>query len=199
MIEFRIRSLDEEDEQFNDNERKYQRHLNTYANIMGQSCDLFKYFVHDFFHDGQIRAMGFSEDFQEFHFEISCPNIRKAKSSIVSYLKPVWFKCRFTGICGFWLETNKFNESNNPLSEYEKRIIFLSSEVNTMSHEIQHNSEIYGDEFSSIIMKLMPVERNIALIFNSVEVRAVESLAFESIQGNPDYQIPIFDGFSKQG
>jgi hypothetical protein len=92
------------------------------------------------------------------------------------------------------METKKYDDLNDPLGEREDKVLFLRSEINTMESEIMKNNAMYGDRFFSIILKLMPVERSIALIFKSLEVLAVDQDLFNRISQGNEYRVPLFKG-----
>lgn len=54
------------------------------------------------------------------------------------------------------MEILKVDDYNNPLAENED-VLFLESEINTLTEEIEKYNNLYKDEFFSIIIKTLPI------------------------------------------
>lgn len=125
---------------------------------------------------------------------ISCPNIEKVdKNGAITYMEPIWFICRFEGVANFEMDTFMLDKSNNPLSQKERTALFLESEINTLTDTIDKYGKTYKDEFLSIIIKTLPVQRNISIIFRNLKVDAEEPLAFQLLKQNKTIKIPFYD------
>ena len=176
----------------------YQKKYNQYLQFLDKfdqkdQRDLWAFFVKEFFHDGTIDKVSFSNDMQTLSLRISCPNIeRKTKDGHNSYIPPVWFVCEFSGVARFQMEAFKVDEFNDPFAQKERSVVFLESEINTLTDEISNSISKYGDNCYSIIIKTLPIERNLSLIFLNLIVRAEEPLAFQLLVDDPSIKMPLY-------
>lgn len=186
---FRIRSNDDVDEKTVMNKyQEYGKFLNKFNKK--ENKDLWTFFETDFFHDGQIKDLQFSINLQSLSFRVSCPNIKRSNS--MTFINPIWFTCKFEGVVNFQLEIQRLDDSNDPLSLNETKVLFLESEINTLTEEIEKYNNLYDDEFISIIIKTLPMERNFSLVFNSLKVEPEEPLAFELVKQDKTFEIPPY-------
>jgi len=188
-MNFRIRPNNIDDEipisEFED----YFNYLNKFNK--NENKDLWTFFEKDFFHDGQIKELQFSNNLQNLSFKVSCPNIKRNNGNSSAYIKPIWFTCRFEGVVIFQLEVQKLDDINDPLSENETKVLFLESEINTMKDELEKYKSLYDNDFISLIIKTLPVERNFSLVFQSLKVEPDEPLAFELIKQDKSFDVPL--------
>jgi frataxin-like iron-binding protein CyaY len=189
-MNFQIRSNDANDKDYMAKFEEYQNYLKRFN--MNEHRDLWSFFAADFFHDGRIEGLQFSVDIQSMVFKVSCPNIKRNDVNSWSYIKPVWFTCKFEGVTYFQMEAQKIDEDNDPLLANEKYVRFLESEINTLTEKIEKYNNIYKDEFFSIIIKTLPIQRDFSLIFRTLKVTPIEPLAFEIIKQDKNYEIPLF-------
>jgi hypothetical protein len=183
-MNFRIRSNNDDKDIMLKNE-KYLNYLKKFN--MNQNKDLWSFFGTDFFHDGQIQNFQFSTDMRNLSFKIACPNIKHNNV----YIEPIWFTCLFEGVVSFQMEVLKVDDYNNPLAENED-VLFLESEINTLTEEMEKYNNLYKDEFFSIIIKTLPIQRDFSIIFRALTVTPIEPLAFEIIKQDKKYEIPFF-------
>jgi hypothetical protein len=194
-MDFYIRSNDDNDKDYMAKYEEYQSHLRKFN--LNEHKDLWAFFATDFFHDGIMEAFQFSQDMKRLSFRISCPNIKVNRGDSWKYINPIWFTCRFEEIVSIQMEILKKDECNDPLAVTEKNVKYLESEINTLAGQIEKYNIMYQDEyqeeFQSIIIKTLPCQRNISLIFRSLSVEPDEALAFELMKGNSAFEIPLFD------
>ncbi len=174
--------------------RKQQRYMEFLQQFERKNHpDLFAYFGADFFHDGEITAMGFQNAMQALFMRISCPNIKRYDSERTSkYIEPVWFTCFFYGVAALNMETRRLDPANNPLAGDDESVIFLESEINSLNADLSHYSSLYNEEFCSLLVKTLPVQRNFSIIFTNVIVEPEEPAAFELLRHHNDYHVPLF-------
>lgn len=184
-MNFRIKSNNPNDKDLVKKNEKYLNYLKKFN--MNQNRDLWSFFATDFFHDGQIQNIQFSTDMRNLFFRIACPNIKRNNN----YIEPIWFTCLFEGVVNFQMEVLKVDDHNNPLVENEN-VLFLESEINTLTEELEKYNNIYKDEFFSIIIKTLPIQRDFSIIFRTLTVSPIEPVAFEIIKQDKNYEIPFF-------
>lgn len=185
-MNFRIRSNNDDEKDIVTKNEKYLNYLKKFD--MNQNKDLWSFFTTDFFHDGQILDIQFSTDIHNLALRIACPNIKRNDN----YIEPIRFTCLFEGVVGFQMEALKVDDYNDPLAENEVDVLFLDSEINTLTEEIEKYNNLYTDEFFSIIIKTLPIQRDFSVIFRALTVTPIEPLAFELIKHDKNFEIPFF-------
>jgi hypothetical protein len=192
MINFKIRSNESDDPEAMNKYEHYFTFLK--ESSVNKHWDLHAFFVKDFFHDGSIRKFKLSADMQNIKFEIACPNIKNNENGNWGYIDPVWFACRFGGVAHFQLETQKIDQYNDPLSISEKGVLYLESEIETLTDEIRKYSNLYNVSFHSIIIKTLPMQRYFSLVFRTLKVEPADPVAFEAMKQNRFFDVPLFTG-----
>jgi hypothetical protein len=161
----------------------YRKHLKQFNKR--NDGDLWRFFYWDFFHDGVIENINFSPGLTEFSFEIWCPNIKRYVVEHDYEYVNAKFLCRFQGLRWFSLENDE-DEGHGGGKAY-----FLSSEINTLDEEIRKYS-VPEDEYemNSLIIELD--SGYMCLVFCSLSVEAIESLAFSMMLSDKQHEVPIF-------
>jgi len=148
--------------------------------------DLVRYFAGDFFHDGQIKSLVFLENFKRVELLISSPNIQRGGK----FVDPIWFKCTFGDVCKFTMETERIDESNDPLLDPSATTRFLECKIHTLKNDIAKFGAMYGLDFSSVVLKTLPVSRLIGWLFTTLSVEPIEPCAFELMKADDSFIIP---------
>lgn len=188
---FRIRANDLEDPQYKTKHKKYMDFLETFDKH--QNTDLWSFFAADFFHDGVIDRVSISHDMRSVSLRVSCPNIkRKAVNNACPYLNPIWFNCHFEAVAGFRMETWKHDDLNNPLSLSERTVVYLEAEINSLEEDIEEKGDLFDKEFCSLIIKTLPADRYIVILFESLRVEPEEPATFEMIRQDRGFEVPLF-------
>ena len=98
---FIIRSTSNNKAIYNKAMKKYDNHLKKIEKDIPKS--LLTYFGSDFFHDGSISNMSYTDDFQNLRCKMSCPNIKYHKNEEEYEYVNCGFKCTFLNLVYFKL------------------------------------------------------------------------------------------------
>jgi hypothetical protein len=174
---------------------KYSRYLkNIKKGHSKLPSALVEYFAVDFFHDGKIEKLRFSDDMKTFSFRVSGENIKRFRNDgEFDYVDSVWFNCTFYNVVQFFIQAKKMDKLNDPISVKEKVVIFLQSEINTLDKQIKFAETKWRMKFNSLIIKTLPVERDFSIVFSSIKVEAENKSLFAKLKKSKEIRFPKLD------
>jgi hypothetical protein len=191
ILDYKIRKEVDDDTEFKKNLADYFKFINKFNHQTNP--DLYKYFVYDFFHDGEISDLTFSDAFRTLTFKIVCPNLKIGDADNYKYVDAS-FQCRLGGIAWFHMDTNRINKYNDPLDERSDWIEFYSSEINTLTEQIAFYNKKYKDRrFYSLIIHTRPSDRTFGLIFEYINVMPEEPIALELLLKDYGHLQPLYE------
>lgn len=184
---FQIFSNDDDPAVWSREIKVYEAHLKA---VPKKHPVLWKYFAGDFFHDGHLEKMRFSNDQSAFSFRILCPNLMEFGKTKWKY-RNVWYRCEFKDVAYFAITTKKHDAVNDPLggASYTE---YLYSEVDTLKEHIERFGKNYGKKFHSLIVQLSPAERYMVLVFKDVRVSPENPASFRKMLDARNIHVPLY-------
>ena len=192
MTEFRIR-----DSHFTYNEKEAERRHRAYMAHLKKAKNkhhvLWKYFGLDFFHDGYIQDLKFSNELKNLTFRIDCPNILKFDFKKRKYKNQsgVWVRCEFSEVAYFEMETPR-TKRGGPLFEKVNQQEYLYSEIDSLKEKIRFFERNYGKKFHSLMISLCPFKRYMSIIFHDVKVVPENPKFFQKLLKGKEYYLPLY-------
>ena len=146
--------------------------------------------MNDFFsslnlHDSILEKVDFNIDMKCLTLIISAVNFIEKNDEVTSYYDSIDFKCIFWGVVVYQFRTEKIDEYNDPLG-YKRKYEIYSVKTDQLKEEINHFQESYKDEdddedmeFHSLELVLFPGHSMLSFVFDHLEIRPIEFLAFD--------------------
>ena len=158
------------------------------SNLNKIDKNLLQFFGGNFFHDGSIQNIIFSNDMSKVEFDIACVNIKLKIGNDYEYINPIWFKCEFIGLRLFVFERETGFEESSDVSI--DSIKYNICEINTLL--LKAGSDLDSDEMNSIIINIHDGDVNMGIIFSRINVIPREPAAFELMQLDERFDVPLF-------
>lgn len=158
---------------------------------------LWRFFRHDFFHDGGFEDFGWDGLPGSFSMQLNCPNIKFIsggahdgrsfdRTADYAYVNAS-FICSFQAVHHFAIRAYELDESE-PYHD-PSEISFVGAKIEAEQELIAAAKLETGEEHHSIVIDCWQCAMTI--VFQYCDVEPVESLAFAALLDDPRFQIPF--------
>ena len=186
-MNFRIRKIDTDNHaEFEMGQKAYFEHLERFKK--SSNSDLWKFFYWDFFHDGPIMNITVGTDLKTVTMKLVSPNIKRLLPKDDYEYVNAAFICTFYNIIYMKMKGPSSEDWFNSRNELAT---FLHAEINTspILDELPNKENFY-----SLLIQTLVGDDEIwlELVFSQVNVEPEEPLTFSLMEGNPQFEIPVF-------
>jgi hypothetical protein len=190
-LRFRLLRLDHNDASAAEIQAEQRRYLDFVdQQEFSPHDDLPKFFALDFFHDGPMEELRFSQQGRTFNMRIQARRIDGWWA---------WFRCEFRDVVWFSWTTERRDRANDPLADIRHDLEYRYAEVDTLEEQLafyrrnfESHLEEHGKRFHSLLIELAPTGM-MGLVFAQAVVWPEEPLAWELFRQRSEVSLGLYE------